>query len=319
MLIIKLKWIAIATAIALAMVILPTFFGWNPSPLLAQPITRDRCESDPAFVFIPGGDYLAGSDRAERNYGYQISAKAFGSTPEQVHSSEQQLKQQAWFEQELPRQLRSLSDFCMGRNLVTHADYQAFVQATGHRAPGISAAEYQQQGFLVHAYSEVQPYLWQGDRYPNHADRHPVVLISYNDAIAFAQWRGVQDSLTYRLPTAAEWEKAARGTDGRYFPWGNEWQDDATNWAKDGSAAAAPLGTSAIATFPLSRSLYGVEDMAGNVFEYTSTLQQDLNQTRSVMKGCSWDDSPGFCRAAYQHTRPVESRHILFGFRLVRE
>jgi formylglycine-generating enzyme required for sulfatase activity len=58
--------------------------------------------------------------------------------------------------------------------------------------------------------------------------------------------------------------------------------------------------------------------MAGNVFEYTSTLLTRGDQQVVVMKGCSWDDLPGFCRAAYQHTRPPESRHILFGFRLVR-
>lgn len=77
------------------------------------------------------------------------------------------------------------------------------------------------------------------------------------------------------------------------------------------------VGTIAIAAFPLSRSPYGVEDMAGNVFEYTSTLVGD--DAEVVMKGCSWDDLPGFCRAAYRHTRPADSRHILFGFRLVLE
>ena len=116
------------------------------------------------------------------------------------------------------------------------------------------------------------------------------------------------------VPRRFRWEKAARGTDGRYFTWGNQWQDSATNWAGSGIN-----GTNAIAAFPLSRSLYGVEDMAGNVFEYTSTLRHLGTQTLAVMKGCSWDDSPGFCRAAYQHTRPAASRHILFGFRLVRE
>ncbi|MEO0355699.1 MAG: sulfatase-modifying factor protein, partial [Cyanobacteria bacterium P01_A01_bin.3] len=58
---------------------------------------------------------------------------------------------------------------------------------------------------------------------------------------------------------------------------------------------------------------------SGNVFEYTSTVQERNGQPVSVMKGCSWDDLPGFCRAAYRHTRPIDSLHILFGFRLVRE
>ncbi len=59
--------------------------------------------------------------------------------------------------------------------------------------------------------------------------------------------------------------------------------------------------------------------MAGNVFEFTSTLTSRNTDTVSIMKGCSWDDLPGFCRSAYRHTRPIQSRHILFGFRLVKE
>jgi formylglycine-generating enzyme required for sulfatase activity len=157
-------------------------------------------------------------------------------------------------------------------------------------------------------------YFTWGNQWQDSATNWAGSGINGTNAIAYAQWQGQQDQHTYRLPTAEEWEKAARGTDGRYFTWGNPWQDSATNWAGSGIN-----GTNAIAAFPLSRSLYGVEDMAGNVFEYTSTLRHLGTQTLAVMKGCSWDDSPGFCRAAYQHTRPVASRHILFGFRLVRE
>lgn len=303
-----IRWIAIAVTSMLAII------GLNIGLTPAQAMSRDRCEVGHEFVFIPAGRFIQGSDRTERDYGYHLSAQALTKDSKQINQVEQQLKQQGWFEQEHPRQMQSLPAFCIQRNLITNADYREFIQATGHRPPGISAAEYQQQGFLVHSYDEVQPYLWKGDRYPTMKDRHPVVLVSYEDAIAFAWWKGQQDHQNYRLPTAEEWEKAARGMNGSYFPWGNEWQDDATNWAKSGIE-----GTSAIATFPLSRSIYGVEDMAGNVFEYTSTLSQPDAQRISVMKGCSWDDSPGFCRSAYQHTRPVKSRHILFGFRLVRE
>ena len=100
--------------------------------------------------------------------------------------------------------------------------------------------------------------------------------------------------------------------------WGNQWQAEATNAVQTERSHISTGGE-----FPLSRSVSGIEDMAGNVFEYTSTLQhqpssQQKGQEVTVMKGCSWDDLPGFCRGAYRHTRPTHSRHILFGFRLLR-
>ncbi|WP_227498632.1 SUMF1/EgtB/PvdO family nonheme iron enzyme [Synechococcus sp. PCC 7336] len=275
---------------------------------------RAECEASGEFAWVEAGEFIAGSDRAERDYGYRISAEGASDDPERIAAIEQRLRQSRWFEWEEERQVRSLAAVCMGRNLVANADYKEFLEATGHRLPGISEPEYREQGFLVHPYSEVERFLWKGGEYPSGERRHPVVLVSYEDAVAYAQWRGDRDGASYRLPTAAEWEKAARGTDERYFPWGSEWRAGATN--------AAPSGiwhTSEVGAFELSRSPYGVEDMAGNVFEYTSTLEQRRGRTVSVMKGCSWDDSIGFCRAAYRHTRPIESRHILFGFRLVRD
>lgn len=277
-------------------------------------LTSARCEQGGDFVWIEAGDYILGSDRQERDYAYRISAAASAQQPDKRAKAEANLRKRGWFDGEPDRQVRSQPPICMGKNLITNREYQAFVKATGHRSPFISADEYQQQGFLVHPYRSVKPFLWQGQQFPAGKGQHPVVLVSYPDAQAFVQWRGQQDGQSYRLPTALEWEQAARGTDGRYFPWGNDWQADATNWANHGG-----LQTSEIATYPLSRSPAGVEDMAGNVFEYTSTLTQQVIRSAVVMKGCSWDDSPGFCRAAYQHSRPQNSRHILFGFRLVKE
>ena len=275
-------------------------------------IPQLACEATAGFAFVAGGDFIAGSDRTERDYAYRISAEGFADTPAAVAAAEAGYRERGWFDREPDRRTESLPGFCMGQNLVTNADYQMFVQATGHRSPGISAAEYQEQGFLVHSYSEVEPYVWQGAQFPAGQGQHPVVLVSVEDALAYAEWRSNQDGMSYRLPTTLEWEKAARGTDGRYFPWGSEWRNDGTNWAKHG-----PVGTSEIAAYPLSQSPYGIEDMAGNVFEYTSTLVK--GGTEVLLKGCGWDDYPGFCRAAYEHDRPIESRHILFGFRLVVE
>lgn len=295
--------------------LLVSFLGVGCVPFaFSQSSLADRCDRKSDFVWVPGGKFRSGSDRSERDYAYRISAEVLGDTAAAVAQAEQQLRDRRWFEAEPESTVENLSGFCIAKNLVTNADYQTFVQATGQRSPGISAADYQAQGFLVHPYQEVLPYLWQMDQYPPQQGNYPVVLVSYADAVAYAQWRSQQAGLSYRLPTALEWEKAARSTDGRYFPWGNVWRDDATQWAQ-----STPQGTSAVATYPLSRSPYGVEDMAGNVFEFTATQQTRQNQTVEVMKGCSWDDLPGFCRAAYRHTRPLESRHILFGFRLVME
>ncbi len=292
--------------------------GQTPAGTAASLSAQD-CEADREFVWVPAGPFVRGSDQAERDAGYRLSAVALAAqggerSPQQVEAG---LRRSRWFEFEANRETVELPGVCFGRNLITNQEYQAFVQATGRSAPGISEADYQTQGFLVHPYATVRAFLWQGNQFPAETAQHPVVLVSHEDAVAFATWKGEQDGNTYRLPTALEWEKAARGETGQYFPWGNDWRDDATNWGDDWEGSEG-VQTSAIGAFPLSRGPSGAEDMAGNVFEYTSTLRQRGLETRSVMKGCSWDDSPGFCRAAYAHTRPVQSRHILFGFRLVK-
>jgi len=292
-------------------------------PPSEEPITQADCEAQAGFAFVGGGEFVMGSDAGEREYAYRISAEGAANSPADVARIEARYRQQGWFDREPERQTQALPSFCLSENLITNTDYQIFVRATGYAEPGITSDAYQEQGFLVHDYSEVEPYLWQGGQYPAGQGQHPVVLVSFEDALAYVQWRSSlgraspsqRDGANYRLPTAAEWEKAARGTDGRYFPWGSQWQDDGTNWAKNG-----PYGTSAIATYPASQSPYGIEDMAGNVFEYTSTLVEKANGNREVLlKGCGWDDYPGFCRAAYEHDRPVDAKHILFGFRLVVE
>lgn len=263
-------------------------------------------------IYIGRGRYIAGSDQEERDYAYRISAEALADTPEEIVDVETRLRQQRWFDFEPDQANRRMAAFCISRNLVTNEEYQEFVLATGYHQPGITAENYQEQNMLVHSYQDLRPYFWRSSQYPPGKANHPVVLVSQKDALAYAAWKSQEDGIGYRLPTADEWEKAARGSDGRYFTWGNDWQEQATNWQKHG-----PEGTSRVGAYPLSKSIYGVEDMAGNVFEFTSTVYTQDSQERAIMKGCAWDDLPGFCRTAYRHARPTTYRHILFGFRLV--
>ncbi len=149
-----------------------------------------------------------------------------------------------------PRFSLHLDSYWIGRHEVTNQQYAAFVQATGYEAEG-NWREYFQPG----------------------RERHPVVSVSWEDARAYCRWAGL------RLPTEAEWEKAARGTEGRIHPWGDSWQPDWCNHRAmqraDLLAMMAPLhegrGTLPVGSFPEGRSPYGLWDMAGNVFEWTSS------------------------------------------------
>ena len=110
----------------------------------------------------------------------------------------------------------------------------------------------------------------------------------------------------------AEWEKAVRGTDGHYFPWGNKFDAGLLNSHDKGEFATTEVGQ-----FPKGASEYGLLDGAGLVFEWTST---PANSKRWIVKGGSWDDKGcGVCRPAARHSRPKAIKHILIGFRLFQE
>ena len=115
---------------------------------------------------------------------------------------------------EQPERRVYLNSFWIDRHEVTNGHYLDFVNVTGHRSP---------------ANSSPAATVWEGDGPPPGIDQHPVVNVSWEDAVAYCHWRGA------RLPTEAEWEKAARGTDRRTYPWGNDWDlqkaNSASFWA----------------------------------------------------------------------------------------
>jgi toxoflavin biosynthesis protein ToxD len=254
----------------------------------------------PDTVEIPAGNFIRGSNTAEREYGYRLDEKAYG------HSV---TRKGRWYAGEFASATAHLSTYRITVAPVTNAQYGAFIAATGHPAPDVGQATWKSYG-LIHPWQRTRKHTWKDGMPPPGRDRHPVVLVSRTDAAAYAAWLSRRTGKNWTLPSEAQWEKAARGADGRRFPWGNDFDPTRLN-----SHDAGPFDTMPVGSFPAGASPYGVLDMAGQVFEWTSTAGE---ASRSVVKGGSWDDKGcGVCRSAARHSRPDGIKHILIGFRLV--
>jgi len=256
----------------------------------------------PPVVEIPCGRFIAGSDRSERELAYRLDERAYG---------EPITRRERWYEGERPRRRMSLRAYAIALTPITNRQYAAFVAETGHRAPDVDRATWTGYG-LAHPYERTRRYAWREGKPPAGRENHPVVLVSLADAVAYADWLSRKTGMRWRLPTELEWEKAARGTDGRAFPWGAEFDPARLN-----SHDAGPFDTAPAGVHPSGASPFGVLDAAGQVYEWTATLAAP---GRAIVKGGSWDDRGcGVCRPAARHARPVALRHILIGFRLVRD
>lgn len=201
---------------------------------------------------------------------------------------------------ESPCHLVTVATFQISRTPVTNAQYLDFVRQTRHAAPGN----------------------WMRGEFPTGEGDHPVTHVDWYDANAFARWVGA------RLPTEAEWEKAARGTDGRTWPWG-ETRADSTR-----AHFCQPVkhsGTCAVTDHPSGASPYGVLDMAGNVWEWVSSIYrpypyeaQDGRQERKsgaerVLRGGSfYSDDPRFLRCSTRSSSYPTRRRDHIGFRVAR-
>jgi serine/threonine protein kinase len=176
--------------------------------------------------------------------------------------------------------------YMIGKSPVTNAQYKRFLDAN---------PEYE------------VPSNWDSKKriYPAGKENHPVVHVNWNDAQAFCQWAGC------RLPDEVEWEKAARGTDGRTFPWGKDWLP-----GKYCNSAEAKIGrTTPVDKFPEGASPYGVMDMSGNVWEWTSSIH---GLSDYVIRGGSWFDLEDFLHSAGRDWGRPDLRGDNLGFRCAR-
>lgn len=191
-----------------------------------------------------------------------------------------------------------LAGYWIDKTPVTNAEYKRFLDANPkHPVPFVNE-------------SWATPYNWDEKKraYPAGKENHPVVLISWHDAKAYADWAGKE------LPTEQEWEKAARGTDGREYPWGSEWRGGYANTDEAGMGGTSPVGQFS----PRGDSPYGCVDMAGNIWEWTDSPNRGGDDTRRVVRGGSWYLDRNFARAAYRNHTHLDSRSYDLGCRVVR-
>jgi len=256
----------------------------------------------PDVRFIEAGRAKLGTTVSERTYAYRLDQQAYGSTITQ---------DQKWYEREIPAYDQDMSAFFMTTTPITNAQYAAFIKEKRHRFPHVDAIEWDSYK-LIHPLKSTKKYAWRGILVPKGREDHPVVLVSHDDARAYARWLSQKTGQVWRLPRENEWEYAARGARKQTFPWGNGFNPDALNSADQGPKDTMPVGS-----FPAGASPFGVLDMAGQVYEWTDTPGE---LGRYTVKGGAWDDlGCGVCRVGARHHRAADMKHILIGFRLVRD
>ena len=212
-------------------------------------------------------------------------------------------------DREKPQHTVELSAYQIGKYPITNREYQAFIRESEHSPPRN----------------------WDGDQYPEGVGDHPVVYVSWDDAAAYCEWLSEKSGRAYGLPTEAQWEKAARGQDGRIYPWGDAWDVAKCNTSAGGAGAATPVGQYS----PAGDSPYGCADMIGNVWEWCADwFAEDTYKNRDVvagikdpqgpeqgqsrvLRGGSFDDDRGYARCAARRGDFPDPLYVVVGFRVV--
>lgn len=279
--------------------------------LTPTPIVEVSERDDMVQVFVPEGEFLMGSLEDEPD-----------ADPD-----------------EQPQRLVYLDAYWIDQTEVTNAQFRRFIVATGYRTEAQIINESPVYNLETDEWEETTGAYWQQPRGPGSSldglDSYPVVQVSWNDAVEYCKWA------ERRLPTEAEWEKAARGVDGRRYPWGNtplesnllnsadrsiakEWASDRL---EDGYQLTAPVGN-----YPDGASPYGALDMSGNVWEwvydiyYENIYRESPNENPTgaiygnyrVRRGGSWRNTQKLVRVTHRLWHSDWSRSDQVGFRCAR-
>jgi toxoflavin biosynthesis protein ToxD len=201
--------------------------------------------------------------------------------------------------------------------------HQVHVQA--FRIMRYPVTNYEYHWFLADTDYSSLPTSWRFNRYPHELANHPVWSVSKAAASMYASWLSQRLGRHFRLPTEAEWEYAACGCGDREYPWGNEFDPDAAN-----TVEAGPLSTTPVGMYPAGRSLFGVDDMAGNVEEfvaddytpYPGGVRADDDSTTIgppcvITRGGSFIRFGDLARSRCRHELHTQRQLDPVGFRLV--
>jgi sulfatase modifying factor 1 len=225
-----------------------------------------------------------------------------------------------------------LSEFFIGRFPVTQDEYARFVSLTGYPAPAIDQLPLiAVNGHETEFRELAAAYVWDNGNPPAGHGSHPVVLVRYEDAEAYCGWCSGLLEREVRLPTEAEWEKAARGgVDGRRYPWGDEEPDTLRCHFLVDPSVKRQRGTRPTGTCPPNG--YGLYDVAGNVWEWVSDWHTsdyygggELRDPRGpdrgamrIVRGGAWvTEDARMLRCAWRHIAPPDTYAYSVGFRIV--
>lgn len=231
------------------------------------------------------------------------------------------------YDDEKPQHRVELPSHRIGLYPVTNAQYRLFVEGGGYE----DSRYWMEEGWVWRSENGiVAPESWD-ERMWNSPNR-PVVGVNWYEAMAFASWLAAQLDMPIQLPTEAEWEKAARGDDGRIYPWGDEWDPERANTQETGIGQ-----TSTVGIFPAGASPYGCLDMSGNVWEWTLSLwgqkdgqpefgyrydpsdgREDPNtKGKRIIRGGSWSSWLSKARNAFRGMADQRTRNRMISFRIV--